>query len=206
MEDMEQKSTVFVIDADPIWGNNIRNTLEIAGFQVKVFDAAETFLEEYEPGTPSCLVLSAELGGGMTGLQLQDELAQQEIKPSIIFTSAESNVANSVKAMRAGAVDFLQKPFQDVELLARVQEAIDLNHFERQRHQQASFVSNRIDKLTRREKEVMDLVLEGLTNKEIASMLGLSHRTVELHRSRVMSKMKADSIVHLVKMTSEHQL
>ncbi|HEX5056430.1 MAG TPA: response regulator [Gammaproteobacteria bacterium] len=206
MEDMEQKSTVFVIDADPIWGNNIRNTLEIAGFQVKVFDSAETFLEEYEPGRPSCLVLSAELGGGMTGLQLQDELAQQEIKPSIIFTSAESNVANSVKAMRAGAVDFLQKPFQDVELLARVQEAIDLNQFERQRHQQASFVSNRIDKLTRREKEVMDLVLEGLTNKEIASMLGLSHRTVELHRSRVMSKMKADSIVHLVKMTSEHQL
>jgi two-component system response regulator FixJ len=206
MEDMEQKSTVFVIDADPIWGNNIRNALEIAGFQVRVFDSAEAFLEEYEPGTPSCLVLSAELGGGMTGLQLQDELAQQEIKPSIIFTSAESNVANSVKAMRAGAVDFLQKPFQDVELLARVQEAIDLNQFERQRHQQASFVSNRIDKLTRREKEVMDLVLEGLTNKEIASMLGLSHRTVELHRSRVMSKMKADSIVHLVKMTSEHQI
>lgn len=205
MEDMEQKSTVFVIDADPIWGNNIRNTLEIAGFQVKVFDSAEAFLEEYEPGSPCCLVLSAELPG-MSGLQLQDDLLQHEIKPSIIFTSAESNVASSVKAMRAGAVDFLQKPFQDVELLARVQEAIDLNQYERQRHQQASFVSNRIDKLTRREKEVMDLVLEGLTNKEIASMLGLSHRTVELHRSRVMSKMKADSIVHLVKMTSEHQL
>jgi two-component system, LuxR family, response regulator FixJ len=119
MEDMEQKSTVFVIDADPIWGNNIRNTLEIAGFQVKVFDSAEAFLEEYEPGIPCCLVLSAELSG-MSGLQLQDELLQQEIKPSIIFTSAESNVADSVKAMRSGAVDFLQKPFQDVEQLISI--------------------------------------------------------------------------------------
>src|SRR5688500_18588423 len=110
MDDMEQKSTVFVIEADRIWGNNIRNTLEIAGFQVQVFDSAESFLEEYEPGKPCCLVLSAELPA-MSGLQLQDELLQQEIRPSIIFTSAESNVANSVKAMRSGAVDYLQKPF-----------------------------------------------------------------------------------------------
>jgi FixJ family two-component response regulator len=149
-------------------------------------------------------VLDVELPG-MSGLELQQMLLQHEIQPPIVFVSSEPNVAASVKAMKAGAVDFLQKPFKDVELLARVQEAVDRDYFSRQRYQEACYVNDRIDSLTRREKEVMDLVLEGHTNKEIANILGLSHRTVELHRSRVMSKMKADSIVGLVKMTSTQQ-
>jgi two-component system response regulator FixJ len=204
MGDMEREATVFIVNDDEAWRNSINNALQVAGLRTKLFDSAEVFLSTFDPDKAGCLVLNSELPG-INGLELQAELSQYEISPPIVFTSAQPNVAVSVKAMRAGAIDFLQKPFKDVELLARVQEAIDQDQFHRQRYQHACFVSSRIDKLTRREKEVMKLVLEGLTNKEIATMLGLSHRTVELHRSRVMSKMKADSIVHLVKMTSAHQ-
>ncbi len=198
---MEREATVFIVDSDSGWRSSIQATLDVAGFNVKLFESAEDFLTQYQPDEAGCLVLDSELPG-MSGLELQETLGEYEITPPIIFTSSEPNVPTSVRAMRAGAIDFLQKPFKDIELLARVQEAIDRDRYMRRRHMEASHVSDRIDSLTRREKEVMDLVLEGLTNKEIANMLGLSHRTVELHRSRVMAKMKAQSIVELVKMTS----
>jgi FixJ family two-component response regulator len=204
MGDMDREATIFVVDDEDSWRNSIRNALEVAGFKTKVYSSAESFLSEYSSDQAGCLVLDVELPG-MSGLELQQMLLQHEIQPPIVFVSSEPNVAASVKAMKAGAVDFLQKPFKDVELLARVQEAVDRDYYTRQRYQEACYVNDRIDSLTRREKEVMDLVLEGHTNKEIANILGLSHRTVELHRSRVMSKMKADSIVGLVKMTSTQQ-
>ena len=201
MGDMERDATIFVVDDDGSSRHSIQSALEIAGFRTKAFESAESFLRQYSIDQAGCLVLSVELPG-MSGLELQEELLRKEITPPIVFVSAEPCVSASVRAMKAGAVDFLQKPFKDVELLARVQEALDRDYFLRQRYQEACHVNDRIDSLTRREKEVMDLVLEGHTNKEIANILGLSHRTVELHRSRVMAKMKADSIVGLVKMTS----
>lgn len=200
---MDKINTICVVDDDPHWRSTIQQTLEIAGYSVELYDSAEHFLQNYQ-FDGGCIVLDLELSG-MSGLELQETLLDQNIQPSIIFISSEANVAASVQAMRAGAIDFLQKPFKDVELLARVQEAIDQNMNLRHQHEVVSHLNDRIDTLTRREKEVLDLVLEGFTNKEIATQLGLSHRTVELHRSRVMAKMKAQSIVELVKMTNVFQ-
>jgi RNA polymerase sigma factor (sigma-70 family) len=204
MGEMRTMATITVIDDEEYWRSTIQHTLEVAGFDVKLYESAEQFLQGYH-SMGGCLVLDLELPG-MSGLELQESLAENSIQPSIVFVSSEANVNASVRAMRAGAVDFLQKPFKDVELLARVQEAIDRDHFLCQQHAMVSHLNDRIGSLTRREREVLDLVLEGLTNKEIANQLGLSHRTVELHRSRVMSKMKAQSIVDLVKMTSAFQV
>jgi two-component system response regulator TtrR len=197
-------TAIYVVDDEETWRHSTRNTLQVAGFQVYAYESAEQFLDHYRPENGGCLVLDVELPG-MDGLELQAMLARNSVQPSIVFISSEADVAKSVQAMRAGAVDFLQKPFKDVELLARVQEALDRDRHIRQHHAQISYVNDRMDSLTRREREVLDLVLDGLTNKEIANQLGLSHRTVELHRSRVMAKMKAHSIVELVKMTTVFQ-
>lgn len=197
-------TAIYVVDDEETWRHSIKNTLQVAGFQVYAYESAEQFLDHYRPENGGCLVLDVELPG-MDGLELQAMLARNSVQPSIVFISSEADVAKSVQAMRAGAVDFLQKPFKDVELLARVQEALDRDRHIRQHHAQISYVNDRMDSLTRREREVLDLVLDGLTNKEIANQLGLSHRTVELHRSRVMAKMKAHSIVELVKMTTVFQ-
>ena len=197
-------TTIAVIDDEASWRKSIEQTLHIAGFNVELYSSAEQFLDSYHD-QGGCLVLDVELSG-MDGLELQEALAQYSVQPSIVFISSSPSVPLSVRAMRAGAVDFLQKPFKDVELLARVQEAVDLDKHLRQRYTEACHVNDRIGSLTRREREVLDLVLEGMTNKEIANQLGLSHRTVELHRSRVMAKMKAQSIVELVKLTSAAQL
>ena len=201
---MTTMATISVIDDEDIWRNSIKQTLEVAGFDVKLYESAEQYLQAF-PSGGGCIVLDLELSG-MSGLELQDYLSQQNVQPSIIFVSSEASVPASVRAMRAGAIDFLQKPFKDVELLARVQEAVDRDLSLTEKHEIESHLNDRIGSLTRREREVLDLVLEGLTNKEIANQLGLSHRTVELHRSRVMSKMKAQSIVELVKMTSAFQI
>jgi RNA polymerase sigma factor (sigma-70 family) len=193
-------TTIAVIDDEVSWRQSIEQTLHIAGFNVELYSSAEQYLDSYkEQG--GCLVLDVELPG-MDGLDLQEVLLQHSVQPSIVFISSSPSVPLSVRAMRAGAVDFLQKPFKDVELLARVQEAVDRDKHMRRRYTEACHVNDRIDSLTRREREVLDLVLEGMTNKEIANQLGLSHRTVELHRSRVMTKMKAQSIVELVKLTT----
>lgn len=197
-------TAIYVVDDEDFWRHSIQNTLQVAGFQVYAFESAERFLDHYRPEDGGCLVLDVELPG-MDGLELQSMLARNSMQPSIVFISSEADVAKSVQAMRAGAVDFLQKPFKDVELLARVQEAMDRDRHLRQQHAHLTYVNDRMDSLTRREREVLDLVLDGLTNKEIANQLGLSHRTVELHRSRVMAKMKAHSIVELVKMTTVFQ-
>lgn len=200
MGDIRTMATVSVIDDEEFWRNSIKQTLEVGGFDVKLYESAEQYLQA-NAANGGCIVLDLELSG-MSGLELQEHLAQQSMQPSIVFVSSEASVPASVRAMRAGAIDFLQKPFKDVELLARVQEAVDRDHHLTQQRAMETHLNDRIGSLTRREREVLDLVLEGLTNKEIANQLGLSHRTVELHRSRVMSKMKAQSIVELVKMTS----
>ncbi|MBN1379704.1 MAG: response regulator transcription factor [Gammaproteobacteria bacterium] len=197
-------TTIAVIDDEASWRQSIEKTLHIAGFNVELYSSAEQYLDSYhEQG--GCLVLDVELPG-MDGLELQETLSQYDVQPSIIFISSSPSVPLSVRAMRAGAIDFLQKPFKDVELLARVQEAVDRDQHIQKRYAEACHVNDRIGSLTRREREVLDLVLEGMTNKEIANQLGLSHRTVELHRSRVMAKMKAQSIVELVKLTAVVQI
>ncbi len=195
-------TNIAVIDDEEFWRQSIDQTLQIAGFDVNLYSSAEHYLESNQSEQGGCLVLDVELPG-MDGLELQEILSRRAVQPSIVFISSSPSVPLSVRAMRAGAIDFLQKPFKGVELLARVQEAVDRDEWLKQRHAEASYVTDRIDSLTRREKEVLDLVLEGMTNKEIANQLGLSHRTVELHRSRVMTKMKAHSIVELVKLTAD---
>jgi RNA polymerase sigma factor (sigma-70 family) len=197
-------TSIAVIDDEASWRQSIEQTLRIAGFNIDLYSSAEQYLDSYKD-EGGCLVLDVELPG-MDGLELQEALSHYNVQPSIVFVSSSPSVPLSVRAMRAGAVDFLQKPFKDVELLARVQEAVDRDKHMRQRYVAACHVNDRIDSLTRREREVLDLVLEGMTNKEIANQLGLSHRTVELHRSRVMAKMKAQSIVELVKLTATAEL
>ncbi|GIX21420.1 MAG: DNA-binding response regulator [Gammaproteobacteria bacterium] len=201
---MDERDTiipVYVVDDDATWRNNIRATLQLAGFPVEVFPSAESFLSRYPQDSGGCLVLDLELPG-MSGLALQARLNQGVHPPQIVMLSSAGDVGQSVQAMRNGAVDFLVKPFKDVELLARVQEAVDRERHQRRRRDYVNHLSDRLGRLTPREREVLELVLEGMTNKEIAGRLGLSHRTVELHRARVMAKMKAQSLVELVKMTS----
>ena len=206
MEDLHAVSTVFVVDHETEWRQSICNTIEAAGYIIKSYDSARSFLANYQSIHHGCLVLEVELPD-IGGLELQQELLQRDaLRLPIVFVSSQPTVENSVQAMKAGAVDFLCKPFRDVELLSRVEEAVDRSWYERQQYLHELQVTDCIGSLTPRERQVMELVLQGHTNKAIASMLELSHRTVELHRARVMSKMKVDSLVELARITHHMNL
>lgn len=192
-------STVFVIDDHGGIRKSLCYLMESAGLEVEVFECAEDFLGAYQPARPGCLVTDVYMPG-MTGVQLLEKLADKgDFRPAILI-SGQGDIPTAVRAMKVGAVDFLEKPFEDDELLERVRQCVQMDAEWRTWRAEAIDILERMNSLSPREREVMDRVVDGNSTKEIARFLDLSPKTVEIHRSRVMRKMGVQSSLELVKM------
>lgn len=190
---------VHVVDDEPDVRDALSLFLESAGYRVRGYESAEAFLSDYRPADPGCLILDLRMPG-MDGLALQRELARRGLEIPVIFLSAHGDVPMASQAFKAGAVDFLEKPFNDEMLLNRVREALDRDHRFRDRMAWEAGIRERFSRLTPREQEVMARVVHGKSNKEIGRELGVSHRTIDVHRARVMEKMGARTLPELVAM------
>jgi len=195
----DEEPTVFVVDDDPGVGDSIRILLRSVGLPSEAFRSGNEFLEAYDPERPGCLVLDVRMPG-MSGIDLQARLQEMESTLPIIFVTAHGDVPMAVHAVKAGAVDFIQKPFRDQELLDKIQEALDADARIRAQRTDLVEIRGRLGSLTPRETEVLDLVVAGKPNKNIARALGISQRTVEIHRARVMEKMQVRSVSMLVQL------
>ena len=189
---MSEEAAVFVVDDDPAVRDSIAMLVRAEGLEARTFDSARSFLVEWERSTPGCLIIDLRLPG-LSGLDLQEHLAGDDNTPPIIFLTGYGTVPAAVRALKAGAMDFLEKPFDPAVLLALVREALA-----RDRARRADI--RRLGALTRREREVLEEVAEGDTNKVIAVNLGISVRTVELHRARGMRKLRVRSVADLVRL------
>jgi two-component system, LuxR family, response regulator FixJ len=191
-------TTVFIVDDDPASRDPLRWLLESVELKVVSFASAAEFLDGYDPRTPGCLILDVRLRG-MSGLDLQAELNRRGLAVATIFLTGHADVPMAVRAMKNGALDFLEKPFNDQMLLDRVQQAIERDRNARAREAEREEQQRRLEALTPREREVMELLVEGKANKEVADVLGLSVRTVEGHRARLMEKLGVNSLADLVR-------
>jgi FixJ family two-component response regulator len=189
---------IFVVDDDAAVRHSTEMLIRSMGLRAESFASAAEFLEDFDPQQPGCLILDIRMPG-MSGLELQGHLNELNASIPVIFVTGHGDVPMAVKAMKAGAVDFIQKPFRDQELIDRVHAALDEDKQKRRLEAERARIEARLEALTTRETEVMGLVVEGKPNKEIAFDLGLSPRTVEIHRARVMSKMEAASLPDLVR-------
>lgn len=195
----EPKPTVFVVDDDQAMRSSLKWLIESTGMQVKTYGSADEFLRSYFPGRAGCLLLDVRMPG-MSGLELQAHLAQEDSQLPVIMITGHGDVSMAVKAMKSGAVDFIEKPFHDEALLASIRNALEFDERQRVLRSQRAEIAVRLATLTPREHEVMDMVTEGQANKEIAAVLGVTAKTVEAHRARVMDKMHASSLAELVRM------
>jgi len=196
---MSTPSTVFVVDDDQAMRTSLQWLIESTGMRVLTFESADAFLAGYYPGRPGCLLVDVRMPG-MSGLELQSYLAREGYRLPVIIITGHGDVAMAVKAMKAGAMDFIEKPFHDEDLLRSIGRALEYD--ERRRIGQAARedLQARLADLTPREHEVMGMVTDGKSNREIAAALGVTPKTVEAHRARVMEKMRADSLAELVRM------
>jgi RNA polymerase sigma factor (sigma-70 family) len=190
---------VFVIDDDPSVRSSLKFLISTVGLQVESFDSAETFLKRKPPQTTSCLVLDVRLRG-LSGLDFQRELAAKNIRIPIVFITGHGDIPMSVRAMKAGAVEFLTKPFRDQDLLDAIRVALERDRARREQEKEATELQQRFGSLTPREQEVISMVASGMLNKQIAGQLGTAENTVKVHRSRAMEKMRAQSLADLVRM------
>jgi FixJ family two-component response regulator len=192
--------TVFIVDDDEAICDGLCNLLESVGIKAERFGSAEEFIATWKPGSPGCLMLDARLPG-MTGVEFQEQLIRSGIRIPIIFMTAHGDVPMVRKVLKAGAVEFLTKPFEKEEMLVAIRHAFEMDAARRSERRDLDEIQSRLDLLTPREHEVMDRVTSGLLNKQIAAELNLSEITVKLHRRHVLEKMKAESLADLVKMT-----
>ena len=196
---IESEAIVYVIDDDAQTRDALKNLMRSVGLQVEVFASAQDFLRSKRPDVPACLVLDVRLRG-LSGLDLQKRMAEAKIEVPIIFITGYGDIPMTVQAMKAGAVEFLTKPFRNQELLDAIQQALERDRTTRDQRAKNEELHMRYDSLTPREREVMTLVVAGLLNKQIAGELGTSETTVKNHRHQLMEKMGADSVAELVKM------
>jgi two-component system response regulator FixJ len=195
----DKQATVFIVDDDPAIRFAMQALMDSVNIEHEIYASGDEFLESAVELRPGCLVLDIRMPG-LGGLELQEELIRRGSSLPIIFITGHGDVPMAVDAMQKGAVDFIQKPFRDQDLLNRVHEALKTDQERREEQQAHAEVVERLARLTNREREVFDLVVTGKPNKVIAYDLGVSQRTVEIHRARVMEKMQARSLADLVKM------
>jgi FixJ family two-component response regulator len=205
MEQAQAKSVVFVVDDDASLRDGLKDLLQSVGLQVEAFGSAPEFLQSKRPDTPSCLILDVRLPG-VSGLDFQAVLAKTNIHIPIIFMTGHGDIPMSVHAMKAGAVEFLPKPFREQNMLDAVQLALERDRSRRENDKMSSKLKADFETLTPREKEVMGLVVTGLMNKQIAGKIGVSEITVKVHRGSVMRKMGAKTLADLVTMAVALQI
>ncbi len=195
-------ATVFVLDGDVTIRDALRLLIRSIGLNVECFGSPIEFLQRMQPDMPGCLVLDVRLPG-KSGLDLQRELAESNIAIPIIFITAHGDIPLAVRAMKAGAVEFLTKPFRDQDVLDAIQVALERDLASRQRQTEAAMLRKRFESLTPRERQVFPLVISGLPNKQVAAEIGATEGTVKVHRSQLMKKMGADSLPDLVRMAEK---
>jgi FixJ family two-component response regulator len=198
----EQSPIVFVVDADVSIRDALRSLIRSVGLNVEFFSSPLEFLQGKRPDAPSCLVLDVRLPG-KSGLDFQRELAEANIPLPIIFITGYGDIPMSVRAMKAGAIEFLTKPFRDQDLLDAIQVALERDRARRQHEAEIAMLRERLESLTPREGEVLPLVVSGLLNKQVAAEIGTTEATVKVHRSQLMKKMGADSLADLVRMADK---
>lgn len=196
---MQSEPTVFIVDDDQAMRNSLKWLIESVGMKVRTFESAAAFLDNFYPGGAGCLLLDVRMPG-MSGLELQAHLARQQVRLPVILITGHGDVAMAVRSMKAGAVDFIEKPFNDEALLTSIRNALNYDEQQRVLQSRRAEIAVRLAELTPREHEVMDMVTEGRSNREIAAALGVSTKTVEAHRARVMDKTGAASLAELVRM------
>ena len=195
----ERSPVVFIVDDDEAVRSSLRLLLKSVGLVPTALESAREFLDKYDPAQPGCLVLDVRMPG-MSGIELQETLNRQGAVIPVIFITGHGDVPMAVEAMQAGAFDFLQKPFRDQDLIDRIQRALEKDRASRSELNERGLIRERLESLTPREREVLTLVTSGKPNKIMAADLGVSQRTIEIHRARVMEKMGASSLAQLVRM------
>lgn len=200
----QTEPTVFVVDDDEAVRDSLCLLMKSVGLAVETFSSAQAFLEAYDADRAGCLVLDIRLPG-MSGVELHESLNKQHAILPVIIITGHGDVPMAVQSMQRGAVDFIQKPFRDQDLLDRVNQALELDAQNRVDSRQQQAILDKLASLTPREREVLDLIVAGNANKVIAYELDVSQRTVEIHRARVMEKMGASSVAHLVRMVVQTQ-
>jgi FixJ family two-component response regulator len=198
----EPDAVIAIVDDDPSVRRGLQRLVRSVGWKAETFTSAQEFLDRPRTEAPSCLVLDLQLPG-LSGLDLQKRMAEAGLNTPIIFLTGHGNIPSSVQAMKAGAIEFLTKPVDEEDLLKAIQEAIERDRYSRQQHAEMRELRDRYVSLTGREQEVMQQVISGLLNKQIAAELQIAEDTVKFHRGHIMVKMRADSLADLVRMAEK---
>jgi len=205
MTSEESNAIVYLVDDEFAIRDSLTLLIETSGFNIQSFESAQEFLDSYNHERPSCLLLDVRMPA-MSGLELQEELNKRDIDIPIIFISGHAEVSDSAKAFRAGAIDFLEKPFEYSVLLERIEEGIDKDIYARKQRSMKQEIQKRLAQLSTREMDVLRLIISSHSNKESAKILNVSNRTIDAHRARIMEKLQADSLTELMKIAMQCDL
>lgn len=199
---MQEPSTVYVVDDDPDMRKSLKRLMDSVNQPVREFATAQEFLDAYDPDSPGCLVLDVRMPG-MSGVELQKALASKGFPIPVILVTGHADVAMAVEAMKRGAIDFIEKPFRAQELLDSIQRALGSDAEHRSNKAKHDVLEARLTLLTPREHEVVDLVVTGKTNKQIALLLGVSPQAIDAHRAKAMARLQVDSVAALIRLVLE---
>ena len=195
--------SVFVVEDDPDVRESLRDLLSSVKIPVKSYASATEFLDDYDPSAPGCLLLDVRMPG-MSGLELQDKLCQQKIDIPIVIITGHGDVPMALRAIKNGAVDFIEKPFRSQLLLDRIREAIDKDAIARKARARRSEITVRFARLTPRERQVVDLLVSGCSSKQIAAQLGVTSQAIDAHRARATKKLEVNNLAELIQLASAH--
>lgn len=196
MPDLPELQTVYIVDDDPQVRRAVAALVRSVALQARTFESSAEFLSEYDPSVPGCLVLDVRMPG-MTGIELQKHLIQQGMQLPTIILTAHGEIQMATAAIRSGAVDFLEKPFSPNVLLERIREALQRDARSRQQRERDEAIQQRLDRLSTREREVADLMVDGLNSRQIGAQLEISHKTVDNHRGNIFEKLKVENVAQL---------